>query len=100
MFQTKKILLGLCLIGLGPDSLVSRYIHAVTVKKIFKKKYSSTFFFAREEESCFRSFSPFPYSPGELEKGKEKRGESSALPSPLVALGKGGRERIDLPRPM
>ena len=50
--------------------------------------------------SCFRSFSPFPYSPGELEKGKEKRGESSALPSPLVALGKRGRERIDLPRPM
>ena len=75
MFQAKNILLGLCLIGLGPDSLVSRYIHGVTVKKSkFKKKYSSTFFFAREEESCFRSFSPFPYSPGELEKGKGKKG--------------------------
>ena len=76
-------MLGLCLIGLGPDSPHSKYIHEVTVKKSkFKKKYSSTFFFAREEESCFRSFSPFPYSPGELEKGKEKGGRVVPFPLP------------------
>ena len=100
VFQTKKILLGLCLIGLGPESLVSRYIHAVTVKKIFKKKNTLLRVFCKRRIvllSLFFSFSLFPWGTRE---GKGKRGESSALPSPLVTLGKGGRERIDLPRPM
>ena len=92
MFQTKKILLGLCLIGLGPDSLVSRYIHAVTVKKSSRKNTLLVCFFAREEESCFHSFSPFPYSPGELEKGKGKGGRVVPFPLLLVALGKGEGE--------
>ena len=53
------------------------------------------FFFAREEVSCFRSFSPFPYSPGELEKGKEKRGEGVVpFPLPQWHWGKGGERGL------
>ena len=89
VFQTKKILLGLCLIGLGPDSLVSRYIHAVTVKKSSRQNTLLVFFCKRRRVllSFFFSFSLFPWGTRE---GKGKRGESSALPSPPSSTGKGG----------